>query len=579
MYDAYFGFRERPFQLLPNPAFLFLSKSHEEALAHLLYAVSHGEGFVEISGEVGTGKTTLCRSLLESLGEEVTAAYIFNPRMNAVELLQAIAGEFGVDCKAENTRELLDVLNHFLMTQKVERKKVVLIIDEAQNLTRDVLEQVRLLSNLEMTTSKLLQIILVGQPELVELLNSRDLRQLRQRISLRCRLTPMTFNETRAYVRFRIEKASAGKARVLFTRAALARIYAHSRGIPRLINIACDRALLTAYGAESLRITGAIAREAIGELKVTGAAHPLMTRERMRVSAILLTVALAILIVALYSTGFLEGDRARLGQASLSVQGTLPGEHPESGVPVPQPAVGGRSADAEPAQQDSGEASVSLEELVNFFRVSNRYASRAVGLAVALERWKQDSDFEPRLIYKDDDDAFFRLNAHTRGLSVTPVTGGTALLKSLNLPAILVLRGPEDREPRYLTLTEISGNRFRLRGIGDSGHVDLFAGELERLWSGRAYIVWRNFLNFQGVLPLNASPEAVISLKLLLGDLGFQDLDTSPAYDSATRRAVRTVQSAAGIPVDGLVGPMTTMVLYNNAEIFEIPNLTAGSPN
>jgi len=208
MYNAFFGFRERPFQLVPNPAYLFLSKCHEEALAHLIYAISHGDGFVEITGEVGTGKTTLCRVFLEHLDDSTEAAYIINPKLNAVQLLKVINDEFDIDSGPDTIKELIDGLNGFLLQKRKEGKTVLLLIDEAQNLNQEVLEQLRLLSNLETNTKKLLQIILVGQPELDDTLHSHQLRQLGQRITLSCHLRPLSFKETREYIRHRIHIAS-----------------------------------------------------------------------------------------------------------------------------------------------------------------------------------------------------------------------------------------------------------------------------------------------------------------------------------------------------------------------------------
>jgi general secretion pathway protein A len=262
MYTRFFGFKERPFKLVPNPAYLYLSKGHEEALAHLQCAIVHEDGFVAITGEVGTGKTTLCRSFLENLGKEVEAAYIFNPRLDAVGLLKAINQELGIEHTADAIKPLTDTLNQYLMAQHAQGKKVLLIIDEAQNLGRDVLEQLRLLSNLETTLHKLLQIVLVGQPELGDLLDSHELRQLRQRITLYARLRPFTFKETRDYIEHRIRIAS-GRSAVRFTRAACRRIHRFAGGIPRLINIACDRALLCAFGVESRKVTGRIVGEAL----------------------------------------------------------------------------------------------------------------------------------------------------------------------------------------------------------------------------------------------------------------------------------------------------------------------------
>jgi general secretion pathway protein A len=219
MYKNFFGFKERPFKLVPNPAYLFLSKSHEEALAHLTYAMTQGDGFVEITGEVGTGKTTLCRAFLENLDENTEAAYIFNPKMDAIQLLKAVNDEFGISSDSDNTKGLIDTLNAFLIEKKTEGKNVILLIDEAQNLTEDVLEQLRLLSNLETTRHKLLQIILVGQPELGEKLDSHELRQLAQRINLRCQLLPLNYKEVRGYIQHRINIASR-KPGINFSRAA-----------------------------------------------------------------------------------------------------------------------------------------------------------------------------------------------------------------------------------------------------------------------------------------------------------------------------------------------------------------------
>ena len=212
MYNKFFGFKEKPFKLVPNPAYFYLSKSHEEAMAHLNYAISQGDGFVEITGEVGTGKTTLCRTFLESLNGSVEAAYIFNPKMGPRQLLKTIIEEFGLQVRTDNTKDLIDLLNAFLIKKKASGKKVILLIDEAQNLNRNVLEQLRLLSNLETNRDKLLQIILVGQPELSEMLNSHALRQVGQRITLSYRLSPLTFNECKEYIQYRINIAAQKSA-------------------------------------------------------------------------------------------------------------------------------------------------------------------------------------------------------------------------------------------------------------------------------------------------------------------------------------------------------------------------------
>jgi general secretion pathway protein A len=249
MYTAFFGLREKPFALSPDPRFLFLSEAHREALAHLLYGIEQGEGFIAVTGEVGTGKTTLCRTLLKRLGATAEVAYVLNPTLSPLELLQAVNAELGLPVTDRSQRELHEQINDFVLARRRERRRVLLIIDEAQDLANETLEQVRLLSNLETDTQKLLQIILIGQPELDVKLDSAELRQLRQRITVYWRLRPLTAAETRDYVNHRL-RVAAGTERVLFNAAALREIHRRSEGVPRLANVLCDRALLAAYADE-----------------------------------------------------------------------------------------------------------------------------------------------------------------------------------------------------------------------------------------------------------------------------------------------------------------------------------------
>ena len=266
MYNAFFDLKEKPFKLVPNPEFLVLGKSHEEALAHLAYATSQGDGFVEITGEVGTGKTTLCRVFLEELDKDIETAFIFNSKLDSLQLLKAIHRELGIVCSASDPVDLTLALNEFLLEKKAQGKSVILLIDEAQNLGRETLEQVRMLSNLETTRSKLLQIILVGQPELGDILDSYEMRQLRQRINLSYHIQPMTLAETRNYIVHRVNVASR-KPRTIFTVRAQNKIYKYSRGIPRLINIVCDRSLLVAYSLDQKKVTLSMVNIAIRELE------------------------------------------------------------------------------------------------------------------------------------------------------------------------------------------------------------------------------------------------------------------------------------------------------------------------
>ena len=268
MYWEFFGFKEPPFALTPNPAFLFLSAPHQEAFAHLLFAIENRAGFIELSGEVGTGKTTIIRTLLNQLDPEThRTALIFNPTLSPLGLFREINAEFGLPGAGTDLREIHQALNAFLLEENRAGNTVVLVIDEAQNLSIEVLEQIRLISNLETDRSKLIQIVLVGQPELRTLLARAELRQLDQRITVRYHLKPMDFSDSCDYIRHRIRFAAGGSEPLGFTAEALRKIYKFSGGLPRLINSACDRALLLAYTSETREVSPAMAASCIADLR------------------------------------------------------------------------------------------------------------------------------------------------------------------------------------------------------------------------------------------------------------------------------------------------------------------------
>jgi len=293
MYCEFYGFREKPFSITPNPRFIFLSKQHQEAFAHLIYGIDSHAGFIELTGEVGTGKTTVLRTLLEQLDDEHhRVALIFNPCLSAVELLRSINREFAIPYEEMGNEQLLATLYAFLVAENGAGRTVALIIDEAQNLQPQVLEQVRLISNLETNTDKLIQIVLAGQPELDELLRLPELRQLAQRITVRYQLGPLDAEDTRGYVAHRLQVAS-GYRTVDFSPAALRQIFSFTGGVPRLINVLCDRTLLIGFTLEKREILPEHVAQAIKEIRRD-------TRDRSRRAWVLAGVGTAIIIFALF---------------------------------------------------------------------------------------------------------------------------------------------------------------------------------------------------------------------------------------------------------------------------------------
>lgn len=265
IYNAYYGFREAPFNITPDPRFLFFSRRHREAFNHVLFGIRERKGFIQLTGEVGAGKTTVCRAILEELGPRYRTALILNPCLTASQLLRAILVELGLPRKADRAASL-DALNRYLLDQIAEGRDVVLIVDEAQDLDVELLEQVRLLSNLETDRRKLLQIVLIGQPELREKLDARSMRQLRQRITVRYHLKPLDREEAERYIAHRMTVAGCDRAPT-FTPWAIRRIHSYSKGVPRLINAAADKTLLAGFVAGADRLTARHAARAIRELE------------------------------------------------------------------------------------------------------------------------------------------------------------------------------------------------------------------------------------------------------------------------------------------------------------------------
>jgi len=328
MFEAHFGFRENPFKLDHNLSYLFWGRHQEEVIAHLHYAVMEGEGFIAITGELGVGKTVVCRSFIQNLGPDVTAAYIDNPVGSSEKLLRRLNEQFGIRCGALNAIALMDALNTFLMQTKPAGKKVTVFIDDAQLLQKDTLEQVRLISNLETSRDKLIQIVLVGEPELTEMLASYDLRQIGQRVSVKYHIGPFNLAETIAYIQHRLAIASKVPA-APFDQRAYRHIFRFSGGNPRAINIACNRALTTAFHRKETRITGELAEEVVGHLTGRGEKTKLEYFRRRRIGW--MAAGSGILLASITAAYFLQPNRFEASQGQ-----TKPQQHETAELSVPK---------------------------------------------------------------------------------------------------------------------------------------------------------------------------------------------------------------------------------------------------
>ena len=591
MYNSFFGFKERPFKLVPNPEYVYLSRVHEEVLAHLNYAVKYGEGFVEITGEVGTGKTTLCRMFLENLDEDTEVAYIFNPKLDSLQLLKAINDEFYLPSDTDSEKILIDDLNAFLLKKKAQGRRVILLVDEAQNLGADVLEQLRLLSNLETNTSKLLQIILVGQPELGALLATDRLRQLNQRITLSCHLIPLTEEETREYIRHRLHIASS-RPGVSFSSSACRSIFNYSGGVPRLINIACDRALLIAFTSGKQRIGKTIVKRAIRELAGKHKRHrPALKWPQAAMGGIAVAVVLGAAILG--AQALLKGRGTSVEAVVHHRVAKIEKEDPEQSAPPSLPPdvqtpVLEKSLDqpSSPAPvddvpqipiADKAPQTVALPEpsIVDLQQtiatMTDSLRSRNGALGAAFNVWEAPFPDLSGPLNELDSDIFFRVAARRSELEILKVKGNLNVIRKLNLPAILEFLSNGENNPQFLAVLELSGDEIRL----SDGDSDFFvpAVSLAGLWSGVAWIVWKDFYHLQGVIPVSSPGEVVLSLKLYLKSLGFPVAQMNTDYDGTARAAVETIQARHGLDADGMVGPLTKIVLYNEDRSLDIPHL------
>jgi general secretion pathway protein A len=564
MYARYFGLKQPPFSIAPDPRYLFMSERHREALAHLLYGVRGGGGFVLLTGEIGAGKTTVCRCLLEQIPKRCNVAYIFNPKLTVEELLRTICAEFRIPYThpgpgTPTVKDYVDALNEYLLRTHAVGQNNVLIIDEAQNLSADVLEQLRLLTNLETSERKLLQIVLIGQPELRAMLSRPQMQQLAQRVIARYHLEPLGESETGQYVRHRLSVAGLTRS-MPFDRRAMRRIYQYSRGVPRRINLLCDRALLGAYANGRTGVDRGTVEKAARE--VLDQPEFMAIRRSRYERAAMLGAGVAAGAVLVGAVTFLLDRR-------VDPQPATAGDPAPSSLAVPAIAgvvTGSGAAAASTASGAAGSAAPPVAELPPF-DLATGFASL---VGAEKDSWRElagswnaaPGDGDPCTTLRKQQLACYR------GANVT-----LALIRSLDRPGILTLRDGANRSA-HVMLTGLSNDAATLRIDGTDRIVPLIA--LADYWRGDYATLWRAPPEYSGTVIDGRSAPAARWLALQLATARGDVRPVGARVDDASLRAgVHAFQLTQGLPSDGVAGPVTLMHL-NRAIGIDEPHLQKG---
>jgi general secretion pathway protein A len=545
MYAAYFGLGQEPFSIAPDPRYLFMSERHREALAHLLYGLGAGGGFVLLSGEIGTGKTTVCRLFLEQIPASCNVAYIFNPKLTVTELLQSICDEFHIAVpqpqqRMPTVKDYLDPLNQFLLQAHAQGRNNVLIIDEAQNLSAEVLEQLRLLTNLETGERKLLQIILIGQPELRSMLARPELEQLAQRVIARFHLDALTPAETAQYIQHRLEVA--GLTRPLpFDRSAMRRVHQLARGVPRRVNLLCDRALLGAFASGLPLVDRATVNKAAVE--VFGPAPVPAIRWRRSASMLGLGLAAGAALFAM-TTRLLEDNSS----PQVAVQ-------PVVSRPRPAPAASAADAAGPTGTRSPPVASASAAVPPALLRDPDQAWRELAGA------WKVEvGEGEPcKALLKE------RLHCFSsKNLSL-------ALIRELERPGILTLDAATGT-PSYAVLTGLTRDSATLRAAGTEQKVTLAA--LAARWQGGFSTLWQAPPGYAGRLAADGETVDWMAARLAAAN-GLPAPSKPRALDASLKSQLRAFQLTQGLAADGQPGPLTFMQLNRVAGVDE-PRLRTG---
>ncbi len=534
MYKEYFGLKEEPFSIAPDPQFLYMSEKHREALAHLIYGMKVDSGFVLLTGEVGTGKTTVCRCLLNQIPDHSEVAFILNPKLSVLELLATICDELGIEYPPGTVtiKGFVDRLNLFLLDAHSRNKRTILIIDEAQNLSIDVLEQIRLLTNLETDKRKLLQVILLGQPELNQLLERPELRQLAQRVTARYHLEPLLLHNISAYLSYRLEKA--GVERPLFTPRAIKKLYRLSGGVPRLINLISDRALLGAYALGEHQVNQKVVIQAARE--IFGAEHRPRTTDKWFFSLVLLSIVIVAVIIALFLSLPTPQRQETVAMMPLAPVQSDPIET-QGSVENPLP----------PEQQEQPETNLVITPPSLTTDQSHDQAIQAL-----LALWG----------YADSvAQADLATIADLHGLSLLGEEGDLALLRMFNHPAILALTDAYGDDEFYLLLTGLDADTVTLVVGTDLLRVPV--ATLLDQWNGDFTLLWQPPAGYEGILRYGDEGVMVFWLEQQLAELSGREPRPvhSLRFDQQLVNDVQRFQRRYGLVPDGLVGPNTLIAI------------------
>jgi general secretion pathway protein A len=552
MYTSFFGLNEKPFSITPDPRYLFLSERHGEALAHLVYGVTESGGFIQLTGEVGTGKTTLVRTLLlNRMPDNADVAVVLNPQLSVIEFLATICEELHIEVlhNKGSIKALTDALNRHLLRAHAAGRRTILVVDEAQNLAPAVLEQVRLLTNLETAKQKLLQIILIGQEELRDLLARNDLRQLAQRITGRYHLEPLSREETSSYIEHRLKVA--GALGEVFDSGAKREIYRLSQGVPRLINVICDRALLGAYAQESRRVNARLIRQAAAEVKGQLEYSPWLRRTG---------IAAGLVGVALIGAGIWSVMQdERVSQPEI-VAASVAAEPPKTELaPVAEPLAEPIAEMPPPAEPEPGPT---LDEQL---QLAAELTSIDYALAALFETWGLEYRTGGRSGCAQAADA---------GLTCLYQRGSWAGLRQMDRPAILTLVD-ESGATHSVVLTAIFDDSAEL-SIGGV-RVTRPVADISQVWFGNFMLLWRPPLGEAISLGPGYQGANVAWLRNSLAAIDGRYASKNPEserFDAELEAIVRLFQREHRLDVDGLAGQQTQIIINSLLAVDGTPRLS-----